>query len=53
VEVGEIEVGPADGYIPRSLESLQTVRSKLSALAATKEKDWRMKALLESLPAAG
>lgn len=53
VEVGEIEVGPADGYIPRSLESLQTVRSKLSALAATTEKDWRMKVLLDSLPAAG
>lgn len=51
VEIEEIEVGPADRYIPRSLSGLGQVSDELAALARTADGDRRTQFLLDSLPA--
>ena len=50
VEIEEIEIGPAERFVPRSLAALGRVQEELSRLAATPDGDRRMQVLLESLP---
>lgn len=51
VEIEEIEIGPAERFVPRSLAGLGRVQEELSRLATTPDGDRRMQVLLESLPA--
>ncbi|MCY3016138.1 MAG: hypothetical protein NT171_15820 [Planctomycetota bacterium] len=51
VEIEEIEIGPAERFVPRSLAALGRVQEELSRLATTPDGDRRMQVLLESLPA--
>lgn len=50
VEVGEIEVFPAERHRSRSLAGLARVRVELDSLAATPDGDRRMEHLLQGLP---